>query len=98
MIGPEDREALDALLAHPGWRLFRAHVGEAWGPVAYANRLKAALGHARSVGSDVARAIDGVDAANEAIAEIMRWPAEEVARARRAQEEPVASLGRRGGL
>lgn len=98
MIGAEDLEALDALLAHPGWRLFRAHVGEAWGPVAYANRLKAALGHARSVGSDVARAIDGVDAANEAIAEIMRWPAEEVARARRAQEEPVASLGRRGGL
>ena len=91
-------EALESLIGHPGWQIFAAHVGEDWGPKAYARRLKAAVSHARQHGTDAAAAIEQVDAANEAIAEAMRWPSEELARLKRAQERPEPSMSRRGGL
>ena len=35
----EEQQALDSLLSHPGWLLFRQHVKQQWGPEGYARRL-----------------------------------------------------------
>ena len=93
-------EALESLLAHPGWRLFEEQIGKDWGPKAYAQRLKAAVSHARSVGTDASHAIELVDAANDAIGEAMQWPAQQVSRLRRVEEAEAhpPTQSRRGGL
>lgn len=92
-------ELLESLVEHPGWKLFQAHIREAWGPTAYAHRLKAAIGTARQLGKDASHALECVDAGNDAIADAMRWPSEEVAKLKRQQQTPeLASLSRRGNL
>lgn len=96
MTHQEQADALEQMLASVGWQLFTAHVGVEWGPKAYAQKLKAAVQHARSVGSDTGKAIEIIDEANDAIAEAMRWPSEEVMKIRR-QEQPVAHSPARGG-
>lgn len=83
----ETRDALERLNDSPGWKLFVAHVADAWGPKAYAQKLKAAVSHARMVGKDAAQAVELVDAANDAIGEAMNWPAQEAARLRRLHED-----------
>lgn len=93
----ERADLLDALVAHPGWKLFVDHMGEEWGPKAYANRLKAAVAHARQVGTDASHAIELVDAGNDAIAEAMQWPSEESGRVKRAEQQPAAVSMARGG-
>ena len=94
----EEREILEGLLTHPGWTAFQTAVGDLWGPKAYANRLKGAVSHARTVGKDASQAIELVDAANDAVAEVMRWPGERVVRLKQQEQEPTVSLSRRGGL
>ena len=91
-------EALESLLTHPGWQLFHQHVGEDWGPKAYAQKLKAAVSHARQVGKDASVALELVDAGNDAIAEAMRWPGEQLARLKRQEEKAEPTMSRRGGL
>lgn len=91
-------ELLESLLAHPGWHLFQEHVAERWGPKAYAQALKDAVRQAREHGSDAGHAIELVDAANEAIADIMWWPAEHLARLRAQEQKPETTPNRRGGL
>ena len=98
-MSDERREVLESLLASPGWQLFQQHVGDDWGPKAYAQRLKSAVSQARQVGKDAAQAIELVDAANDAIADAMRWPGEEIMRLKRIEPETDAvTMSRRGGL
>lgn len=92
------RDALEALIGSQGWRDFLAYAGEQWGPKAYANKLKAAVSHARSVGKDASQAIELVDAANDAVADLMRWPADEIGRLKRSEHVPELTMSRRGGL
>ena len=95
----ETLEVLEGLVTHPGWQVFVQHVGLEWGPKAYAARLKAAVSEARVHHTDASAAIERVDAANDAVAEVMQWPGQEVARLTRQQEEPaMASQSRRGRL
>ena len=91
-------EDYDAFLQHPVWKAFVQHVNTEWGPKAYAQKLKAAVAHARNVGKDASQAIELVDAGNDAIAEAMRWPGEEYGRLQRAERVFEPSLSRRGGL
>ena len=97
-MSDERREVLEAFLSSPGWALFQQHVGDDWGPKAYAARLKSAVSHARQIGKDASQAIELVDAANDAIGEAMRWPAEEVMRLKRLEPETESVMSRRGGL
>lgn len=94
----EHADALEALLASAGWIVFRDHIRDEWGPVAYARRLKAAVSRARAEGTDIALAVTLVDEGNNAIADAMRWPADELARLRRAETQPAVTLSRRGNL
>ena len=91
-------EVLESLVTHPGWRLFQEHVAERWGPKAYAQALKDAVRQAREHRSDAGHAIELVDAANEAIADIMRWPSEHLARLRAQEQVLETTPSRRGGL
>ena len=43
----ERSDLLEALVTHPGWKLYTAQIGEEWGPRAYAQKLKAAVQRAR---------------------------------------------------
>jgi hypothetical protein len=94
----EQAQHLEALLAHPGWQIFVKQVGEQWGPKGYATKIKAALYEARQAGMDVGEAVLLVDKVNDAVGEIMRWPADELARLKRTERDVVASVGRRGSL
>lgn len=92
----ERLDALETWITHPGTKLFWEHVGELWGPKAYAQRLKDAVSEARRLGKDPGAAIEIVDATNDAITEIMRWAGEEVSRLRR-QDHGVEVTMARGG-
>ena len=94
----ERSDLLEALITHPGWKLYASQIGEEWGPRAYAQKLKAAVQRAREHGKDAGHAIELVDAANDAIADAMRWPGEELGRLKRSEQTHEPSLSRRGGL
>ena len=70
MTEPNEREDLDQFLSHPGWLRFQAYVKTEWGSVAFARKLKEA-----AVGTtDAAQAVLRVNAAHDAVNELMLWP------------------------
>lgn len=93
------REALEALVTHPGWQLFLAYVADEWGPSgkAYARALDKAL----DLLDDGAAASQArqVRAARRVIDGLVRWPEEELRLLKGAPRsaESVAP-SRRGGL
>lgn len=91
-------DALESLLSSPGWRAFVAYVGTEWGPKGYAGKIKAAVQEARSNGTDAADAVLFVDRVNDAVSDIMRWPADELGRQRRLDRGSEVTMSRRGGL
>lgn len=93
----DDRiEALDALLKSPGWKLFTEHLDGEWGPngkTYQANMDKALdLTDAEAAASQARQ----VRAARLMVEKFGAWPAEELARLRRAVNEPEAVLSRGG--
>ena len=98
VVEPNEREDLDQFLTHPGWLRFQAYVKTEWGSVAFARKLKEA-----AVGTtDAAQAVLRVNAAHDAVNELMLWPAMRLKvlvsaeETRKREKEPP--LSRRGSL
>lgn len=101
-------DALEALIAHPGWRLFDEYVRKEWAGAGYGRKVKDAVSHARTHGEDAAAAVDKVDYANDQIGALIGWPKQEAQRLKRQETEsdPVhtplpmelAAQTRRGSL
>ena len=85
-MSAEHADALEALLASVGWRVFHEHAMAEWSASACWKKTMQ--------GGDMVK----VAYTNEEVGKLMRWPADELARLRRAEQQPEASIGRRGGL
>lgn len=70
----EERAALDGLLTHPGWLLFKQEAKKRWGPEGYARELKKAVQHAIETNQSAEAAIKAVDFANDEINSLLTWP------------------------
>ena len=97
-----EREDLEQLVMCPGWLRFAQYVRKSWGPEGYGLRIKRAVTEAKAAGQDQSDAVARVDAANDAVNEVLSWPTER-ARALLAQEtqrrhEREPTLSRRGTL
>ena len=97
-MNAEHADALEALLASVGWRVFYEHVMAEWSASACWRRAVKEIGFGAS---DIASGVEimgKVSYTNEEVGKLMRWPADELARLRRAEQQPEASIGRRGTL
>lgn len=94
----DERTALEGLLSHPGWHLFRAYVKQQWGPEGYARRLKAAVTQASAKGESVEAALKAIDQTSNEVDLLQAWPLTRLEQLRNAvaleQAEPLIS--RRG--
>lgn len=102
MTEPQEREELESLLMTPGWIRFASYAKEQWGPVGYGMRLKRAIAQAREAKTDLGEAVARVDAANDAVNELLSWVQARVTQlleheARRKREQSP-TLSRRGTL
>ena len=98
-----DVEALEDLLARPGWTLFVEYVRREWG--AGGQRFEQRLDQLADSVSDDAHTlmhIRQIAVARREILRLLEWPSEEVARIRKLKEhnapDRALNLSRRGGL
>lgn len=91
-------EALEDLLARPGWRLFWDHVKSEWGPTGH--QFQAQMDQALDLTDNDAAASQArqIRSAQKVIAGLMQWPQEEINRVKRQTETKEPSLTRRGSL
>jgi len=92
----QEREDLEGLLAHPGWTLFRAHVGQEWGPEAYRLKVGQAIGLLPAGGDAPERAATTVlqiEAAAREVERLMDWPRQRVQALERQQAPAVTRAG-----
>jgi hypothetical protein len=91
-------QILEDLQKHPGWRLFREHVDQEWGPrgARYMSELEKALdlSDPQSAASQARQIVS----ARKVVDGLMVWPSEEVQRLKRAEQKPELTMSRRGGL
>lgn len=94
----EQTDALEALLTHPGWQLFVAHVQHEWGATGV--RYNAELDQALNLLDDNAAASQArqIRAGRRVIEQLLAWPADEVGRLTRQDRRPELTMSRRGGL
>ena len=93
-MSAEHADALEALLASAGWRVFHEHAMAEWSASACWRRTTQISPTGIPPAFDMAK----VAYTNEEVGKLMRWPADELARLRRAEQQPEASIGRRGTL
>lgn len=82
MSEPSERDDLEQFLTSNGWLRFQAYAKTEWGAVAYAKKLKDAVVEAADKRTDPAQAVLRVNAAHDAVNDLMLWP---VARAKTLQ-------------
>lgn len=94
----EQTQILEALLDHPGWRAFTAHVTQEWG--AQGVKYNAELDKALDLTDPAMAASQArqVRAGRIVIESLLNWPSEEIARLKRQEQQPEPSLSRRGSL
>ena len=92
----ERAEALERLLTDPGWHLFAEHCRDEWGPngASYNAAMDKALDllDAEAAASQARQ----VRAGRKVIEALLSWPVEEVARLKRQDEKPLATMSRGG--
>ena len=80
------REELEALIASEGWKRFVAYAEDEWtGPAAYKRRVKHAIGSVpqSEIAESIARGrLIQTEAVIEAIEALLRWPKQELDRAK----------------
>jgi hypothetical protein len=102
MSEPTEREDFEELMKAPGWLRFAEYCRKQWGPVGYGQRIKRAVTQAIQDKTDPGHAVACVDAANNAVNEVLTYPQQRVnqllameADVKREQQPP---LSRRGNL
>jgi hypothetical protein len=102
MSEPTEREDLEQLQTSPGWLRFAEYVRHQWGPIGYGQRLKRAVTQAMADKTDIALAVASVDAANNAVNEVLSYPQQRInqllAMEANVQREKHPPLSRRGTL
>jgi hypothetical protein len=78
MSEPTEREDYEQLQTSPGWLRFTEFAKKQWGPIGYGQRLKRAIADAKAAGEDLSNAVARVDAANDAVNELLSYPASRV--------------------
>lgn len=97
MSDEREREELEELLKTPGWRRLVDYARRTWAGDGYAQKLKLAINDAKAAGTNVAEAVERVDASNEAINAVLSWPAGRVqALERQETRRSLPFLNRRG--
>lgn len=81
----DDLDALDALIASPGWRLFLEHVKGEWSPGACWRK-------AHETDADIPR----IDYTNRQVGLLMDWPKAELDRLKRTERQSEAPVSRGG--
>jgi hypothetical protein len=74
MSEPTEREDWESLLGGPGWLRFQQFAKEQWGPAALGRRMKLAVLKAQESKTDPAVAVLMVDAAQDAVSELLSYP------------------------
>jgi hypothetical protein len=92
----ETKDHLAALLASPGWLLFKAHAEQEWAPAGCWRRIKEqqAVDPATPLGQQMLM----IDYTNRMVGELMTWPAHrlKVLEAQAALEHPPQAFPRGG--
>ena len=88
----ETRQVLTALLEHPGWAVFAAHVAEEWAPAGCWRKVKAL----EAQSADLPTALKQIDYTNQEVGKLMRWVSEEVQRLSAQERVAEPSLVRGG--
>lgn len=88
-------EHLEQLVKHPGWLLLLARARKEVGGTGYALRIKQAIAKAQADKTDIAMAVQMVDAATDAVNAILSWPESELKRLVPAEPEVPSMM--RGG-
>jgi hypothetical protein len=70
----EEQQAIEGLLTHPGWLLFRAFCRGRWGAEGYGRQLKLAVSTAIQHKESPDAALKAVDFANDEINVLLTWP------------------------
>lgn len=70
MSDPAEREHLEQLLTSPGWLLFTAYAKSEWGSTEMVRKMKKAA----TATDDPAQAVLRVDAAHDAVNDLLLWP------------------------
>lgn len=91
-------QTLESLLDHPGWRMFTQYVTHEWG--AHGVKYNAELDRALDLTDPAMAASQArqVRAGRVVIETLINWPAEEIARLKRQEQQPEFSQSRRGSL
>jgi hypothetical protein len=90
---------LGDLVGHPGWRLFEALVESEWGAEAFAAKVSRSLGQPKTSLADKELALAQLEQATvsrDAVVFLMKWPREQVQKARAQAPVMVASMNRGG--
>jgi len=87
-MSDSEREDYDALRTHPGWQRLVAFAKQQWGGVTYRNRIDQAIAKAEDSKGDVAAAVKAVNAATDAVNQLLSHPAERV----KQLEKPVVPV------
>ncbi len=98
----DEREDLQALMQAPGWARLLAVARAQWAGEGYGRQIKLAIATAQQQNKDVSAAVSAVDAASEAVNQLMTYPQERVRELDTKQAQATAAergqLSRRGGL
>ena len=96
MSDATELDDLDALLTSPGWARFSAHLIAEWGPAGqrYQQAVKLA---ASKAGDDAVHQLRAVLFAQDELAKLLMWPAEQLSKLRMRGTGPMSlSDSRRG--
>ena len=95
----DEREDWQALLASPGWGRVVAHARALYAGEGYGRAIKLAISNALTEKRDVAAAVAAVDAASEAVNQVLSLPADRFRELSRHHDSvSEACQSRRGGL
>jgi hypothetical protein len=94
----EEQQAIEGLLTHPGWLLFRAYCRGRWGAEGYGRQLKLAVSTAIQKSESPDAALKAVDFANDEINALLTWPDQHLKALNEtvAREQAEPTISRRG--
>lgn len=101
-MSDNEREDLHGLIHSDGWQRLLSMARMRWAGDGYGRQIKLAIANAKADGGDVSAAVSAVDAASEAVNQMLTYPEDRIAALDKSVEQAAAAdrgqLSRRGGL
>lgn len=101
MPDPAEREHLEQLQTSPGWLVFVAYAKSEWGSTEMVRKMKRAIVEATERREDPAQAVLRVNAAHDAVNDLLMYPRTRVSQllgGEESRKREAESLSRRGAL